>query len=59
MPEEVQDDLINAVTACPNGVYRMMPEMPSTVETSNNLAVVVSDGKNRMQMLDTKLCGIT
>ena len=45
MPEEVQDDLINAVTACPNGVYRMMPEMPSTVETSNNLAVVVSDGK--------------
>lgn len=44
MPEEVQDDLINAVTACPNGAYRMIPDMPSTVETSNNLAIVVSDG---------------
>lgn len=45
MPEEVQDDLINAITACPNGVYRFIPEIPDVVETSNNLAIVKSDGK--------------
>lgn len=44
MPEEVQDDLINAITACPNGVYRVIPEVPNVVETSNNLAIVKSDG---------------
>ncbi len=46
MPEVVQDDLINAVTACPNGVYRFIPEVRDVVETSNNLAIVKSDGKN-------------
>lgn len=46
IPEEVQDDLINAITACPHGVYRFIPEMPEIVETSNNLAIVVSDGSS-------------
>jgi len=45
IPEEVQDDLINAVTACPNGVFRMINDMPTTVETSNNLAIIKSDGE--------------
>ena len=45
MPEEIQDDLINAITACPNGVSRFIPELPDVVETSNNLAIVRSDGK--------------
>lgn len=40
IPEEIQDALINSVVACPNGVYRMIPEMPDVVETSNNLAMV-------------------
>ena len=44
IPEEVQDDLINGVTACFNGVYRVLPEMPSVVETSNNVAIIKSDG---------------
>jgi dipeptidase D len=44
IPEEVQDDLINGVTACFNGVYRVLPELPSVVETSNNLAIIKSDG---------------
>lgn len=44
LPEEIQDDLINGVTACPNGVYRVIPELPSVVETSNNLAIVKSNG---------------
>ena len=44
MPEEVQDDLINGVTACPNGVHRFIDQMPTVVETSNNLAIIRSDG---------------
>lgn len=44
IPEEVQDDLINSVTACPNGVLRVIPELPDVVETSNNLAIVQSNG---------------
>lgn len=45
LPEEIQDDLINGVTACFNGVYRVIPELPSVVETSNNLAIIKSNGK--------------
>ena len=45
MPEEVQDDLINAVTACHHGVYRFIPELPEVVETSNNLSIIASDGE--------------
>lgn len=45
MPEEIQDDLINAVTACHHGVYRFIPELPEVVETSNNLSIVASDGE--------------
>jgi len=44
IPEEVQDDLINGVIACPNGVERFIPELPTVVETSNNLAIIKSDG---------------
>ena len=46
MPEEIQDDLINGVTACPNGVHRFISEMPTVVETSNNLAIIKSDGQS-------------
>lgn len=46
LPEFVQDDLINGVTACPNGVLRFVPEMPEVVETSTNLAIVKSDGSH-------------
>ena len=42
MPEDVQDFLIHAITICPHGVYRMMSEMPDIVETSNNLAMIVT-----------------
>ncbi|MGM9838032.1 MAG: aminoacyl-histidine dipeptidase [Paludibacteraceae bacterium] len=40
LPEDVQDFLIHAITLCPHGVYRMIPEMPNVVETSNNLAMI-------------------
>lgn len=46
LPEEIQDDLINAVTACPNGVFRMIPAIPDTVETSMNLSIVEADAEN-------------
>lgn len=40
IPEEIQDDLVNAITACPNGVFRMIPAIPDTVETSMNLSII-------------------
>jgi len=46
IPEEVQDDLINGVTVCPNGVFRFIPELKTVVETSNNLAIIKSDGSS-------------
>ena len=46
LPEDVQDFLIHAITLCPHGVYRMIPEMPDIVETSNNLAMInTEEGK--------------
>lgn len=39
-PEDTQDFLIHAVTICPHGVYRMIPEMPDVVETSNCLSII-------------------
>ena len=43
LPEDVQDFLIHAITACPHGVYRVIPEMPDVVETSNNLATLITE----------------
>nr|WP_319401161.1 aminoacyl-histidine dipeptidase [uncultured Carboxylicivirga sp.] len=40
--EVVQDDLINSIQACPNGVIRFSNDMEGLVETSTNLAVVSS-----------------
>ena len=40
IPEEIQDDLVNAITGCPNGVFRMIPAIPDTVETSMNLSII-------------------
>lgn len=45
LPEEIQDYLIHAITICPSGVYRVIPEMPEIVETSNNLAIVETHEK--------------
>lgn len=42
LPVMVQDDLINAVEGCPNGVISMLAEFPDTVESSLNLALVQS-----------------
>ncbi len=42
LPEEIQDDLINAVEACPNGVVSYLADFPGVVESSLNLALVKS-----------------
>lgn len=44
LPEEVQDDIINAVEACPNGVISYLADFPGVVESSLNLALVHSFG---------------
>lgn len=44
MPEDVQDFLIHAITLCPHGVYRVIPEKPEIVETSNNLSMIKTEG---------------
>jgi len=41
--ERVQDDMIDSVYACPNGMIRMSDSMPGLVETSTNLATVKSE----------------
>ena len=52
MPIKVQNNVINAIKACPNGTMRMIDSMPDTVETSNNLAIVRGgDGKIEVYML--------
>jgi dipeptidase D len=42
IPEEVQDDLINAIEGCQNGVISMLHDFPETVESSSNLSIVKS-----------------
>ncbi|MCH3995535.1 MAG: aminoacyl-histidine dipeptidase [Prevotella sp.] len=43
VPEEIQDNLIDAIYACHNGVLRMVPAYPDVVETSSNLAIIEID----------------
>lgn len=40
IPQEIQENLINAVMAAHDGVLRYTPSMPELVETSSNLAII-------------------
>jgi dipeptidase D len=40
VPAEIQDNVVDALLAVQNGVMRYIPTIPSTVETSSNLAIV-------------------
>ena len=52
VPVEIQDNLINAIYACHDGVIRMIPSSPSVVETSSNLAIInIGAGKALLQIL--------
>ena len=52
VPAEIQDNLVDAIYACHDGVLRMAPSMPEIVETSSNLAIVeIGDGKAAIKIL--------
>lgn len=52
MAPAFQNNLLRALYACPNGIYRMSPEIAGLVQSSNNLArVLVADGKYSLQCL--------
>lgn len=46
LPEDVQQQLLRSIAACPNGIYRMSADIDGLVQTSNNLArVLVAKGE--------------
>ena len=46
VPEDIQENLINAILTAHDGVLRYTPSMPDLVETSCNLAIInIADGK--------------
>lgn len=52
IPQEIQENLINAVLAAHDGVLRYTPTMPDLVETSSNLAIInIADGKAEIDIL--------
>ncbi|MDD7171914.1 MAG: aminoacyl-histidine dipeptidase [Prevotella sp.] len=52
VPVELQDNLINVIYACHNGVFRMIPHYLDVVETSSNLAIIdIAEGKTAMKIL--------
>lgn len=51
-PQEIQDNLVDAIYACHDGVVRMIPRFPEVVETSSNLAIInIGSGKASFQIL--------
>ena len=49
---EFQKNFLNAIYACPKGVYRMSSDMENLTQTSNNLArIILNDGKFTIQNL--------
>ncbi|WP_018463008.1 aminoacyl-histidine dipeptidase [Segatella paludivivens] len=52
VPIEIQDNLIDAIYACHNGVMRMIPVYPDVVETSSNLAIInIGNGEADIKIL--------
>ena len=52
VPQEIQDNLIDAIYACHNGVVRMIPVKPNVVETSSNLAIIhIGGGEASIKIL--------
>ena len=52
VPVEIQDNLVDAIYACHDGVIRMIPSYPDVVETSSNLAIIdIEGGKATLKIL--------
>ena len=49
---DFQNRFLNAIYGCPNGIYRLSPDMENLTQTSNNLArIVLKDGEYKIQCL--------
>ena len=49
---DFQNRFLNAIYGCPNGIYRLSPDMENLTQTSNNLArVIVNNGNYSVQCL--------
>ena len=52
LPVEIQDNIVDAIYACHDGVVRFIPSYPNVVETSSNLAIIdIEDGKAGIKIL--------
>lgn len=57
LPEKVisldfQNKILRSIYSCQNGIYRMSPDIPGLVQTSNNLAkVLIKEGNYSIQCL--------
>ena len=52
LPLEIQDNLVDAIYACHDGVIRFIPAYPNVVETSSNLAIIdIEEGKAAIKIL--------
>ncbi|MFN8248703.1 MAG: aminoacyl-histidine dipeptidase [Ferruginibacter sp.] len=52
LPIAFQNKLLRSIYSCANGIYRMSPDIPGLVQTSNNLArVLVKDGNFEIMCL--------
>ena len=57
VPEEIQDNLLDAILACHDGVLRFIPTIPDTVETSSNLSIVkIGEGQAEINILARSSC---
>ena len=52
VPVEIQDNLIDAIYGCHDGVVRYIPAYPNVVETSSNLAIIdIENGHASIKIL--------
>ena len=52
IPVEIQDNIVDAIYACHDGVIRFIPAYPNVVETSSNLAIIdIEGGKASIKIL--------
>ncbi|MDO4160553.1 MAG: aminoacyl-histidine dipeptidase [Prevotellaceae bacterium] len=52
VPQEIQDNLVDAIYGVHNGVWRYIPSIPNIVETSSNLAIIdIAEGKAAIKIL--------
>lgn len=52
VPLEIQDNLVSAILACQDGVFRNIPSIPEIVETSSNLAIInIGGGESEILIL--------